>query len=265
MHKLPLPIEAQPSNTPCRIEGGCRTRGNATLTSHSKPLLTVITVVHNGREHIEPTIQNVLSQTYEPIEYLIIDGGSTDGTIDIIRKYEDKIDYWLSEKDKGIYDAMNKGWKLASTASTILYLGAGDIIIQLPQIIELDKIIYGIVTIGKNIRFIPRYNWRIRLGNTLHHQALLIPKRYSISPPFNTQYTLYADFDFNLRLYKQKHNARFDDQFFVYALPDGVSAKLDSHQIRLVVLRNYGRIWSLISCLSMHYSKFKHRVLNKKY
>ena len=72
-------------------------------------LISVITVSYNAVSTIEQTILSVINQTYSNIEYIIIDGGSTDGTIDIIRRYEDKIAYWVSEPDRGIYDAMNKG------------------------------------------------------------------------------------------------------------------------------------------------------------
>ncbi len=77
------------------------------------PLITIITVSYNAIKTIEDTILSVLSQTYPNIEYIIIDGGSTDGTLDIIKKYQDRISYWVSEADKGIYDAMNKGWHIA--------------------------------------------------------------------------------------------------------------------------------------------------------
>jgi len=80
----------------------------------NKPLISIVTVVYNGEEFLEETIKSVVSQTYKNIEYIIIDGGSTDGTVDIIKKYEDKIDYWVSEPDSGIYDAMNKGIDKAS-------------------------------------------------------------------------------------------------------------------------------------------------------
>lgn len=79
-----------------------------------KPLVSIITVVYNGERYLEQTIKSVLNQSYSNIEYLIIDGGSTDGTIEIIKKFEDKLSFWLSEKDNGVYDAMNKGISIAN-------------------------------------------------------------------------------------------------------------------------------------------------------
>lgn len=78
-----------------------------------QPLVTVITVVYNNKKHLEKTIHSVFDQTYPNVEYLVIDGGSTDGTLEILDQYDDKIDYWVSEPDGGIYDAMNKGISLA--------------------------------------------------------------------------------------------------------------------------------------------------------
>jgi len=85
-------------------EGGQRTKGHFKKSYEKKPLISVITVVFNGEKYLEETITSVINQTYENVEYIIIDGGSTDGTLDIIKRYEDKIDYWVSEKDNGIYD-----------------------------------------------------------------------------------------------------------------------------------------------------------------
>ena len=89
------------------------------------PRVTIITAVFNGEKHIEETIKSIISQDYENFEYIIIDGGSTDGTVDIIKKYENKIQYWVSEKDQGISDAFNKGVK-ASTGDYINFQGDGD-------------------------------------------------------------------------------------------------------------------------------------------
>ena len=105
--------------------GGLRTNGYYKKTSSDKPLLTVITAVFNGENHLEETILSVLNQTYENVEFIIIDGGSTDGTLDIIKKYEHAIDYWVSEKDSGISDAFNKGVKVAC-GDYINFQGDGD-------------------------------------------------------------------------------------------------------------------------------------------
>ena len=88
-------------------------------------LVSVITVVFNNKQYIENTIHSVINQTYKNIEYIIIDGGSTDGTMEIVKKYKNSIDYIISEKDNGIYDAMNKGIKLAS-GKWINFLNSGD-------------------------------------------------------------------------------------------------------------------------------------------
>ena len=90
------------------------------------PKISVVTVSYNAVTTIEETILSVVNQTYKNIEYIIIDGGSTDGTVDIIKKYADRIDYWVSEPDKGIYDAMNKGI-VKSTGEWIHFLNAGDV------------------------------------------------------------------------------------------------------------------------------------------
>lgn len=89
------------------------------------PKISVITVTYNCVDVVESTIRSVLGQSYDNIEYLIIDGGSNDGTLDIIKKYSDSLSFWCSEADKGIYDAMNKGLKFA-TGEWINFMNAGD-------------------------------------------------------------------------------------------------------------------------------------------
>ncbi len=97
-----------------RIEGGLRILGKQNKHRSSAPRVTVVTVVFNGGKTLEHSIRSVINQGYPNVEHIIIDGGSTDTTLDILKKYDSYIDYWLSEKDNGIYDAMNKGIALAS-------------------------------------------------------------------------------------------------------------------------------------------------------
>ena len=87
--------------------------------------ISVVTVCYNAVDCIEETMLSVLDQTYPNIEYIVIDGGSSDGTADVIRKYADRLAYWVSEPDKGIYDAMNKGI-VAATGDYINFMNAGD-------------------------------------------------------------------------------------------------------------------------------------------
>ncbi len=97
-----------------KIEGGLKIKGRPQkVSSGETPLVSVITIVYNGERHLEQTIKSVLAQTYKNIEYIVVDGGSNDGSLDIVRRYEDRIDYWMSEPDRGISDAMNKGVALA--------------------------------------------------------------------------------------------------------------------------------------------------------
>lgn len=101
-----------------RAEGGLRLAGYGKAgwvqgAPPDRPLLSVVTVVRNGERHLEATIHSVLDQTYDNVEYIVVDGASKDSTLNIVRRYEGVLDYWVSEPDGGIYEAMNKGLALA--------------------------------------------------------------------------------------------------------------------------------------------------------
>ena len=97
----------------CIIDGGLRKQKKFKESKKNKPLMSVKTVVYNNEKYLEESILSLHQQNYDNYEHIIVDGGSKDKTLDIIKKYESKIDYWCSAKDKGIYDAFNKGMQLA--------------------------------------------------------------------------------------------------------------------------------------------------------
>ena len=176
------------------------------------PKISIITVVYNGEKYLEDTILSVINQTYNNIEYIIIDGGSTDNTLDIIKKYENDIHFWISEKDDGIYDAMNKG-VLRAYGDWVLFLNSGDLLLD--NVLNLLKekinnnysIIYGSIKILHQGNYITRYPKDI---SSLHytmpfcHQAVIVKKSLLIKSPFNINYKLASDFDFFLKNINQK-------------------------------------------------------------
>jgi glycosyltransferase involved in cell wall biosynthesis len=123
-------------------------------TLANEKLVTIITVVFNAKAYLEETIKSIVNHLSSNIEYIIIDGGSTDGTLDIIHKYEHAINYWISEKDDGIYDAMNKAKKMSS-GKWLLYINAGDILLAdfslaLENILSVDDGVVAVLA-GVNV------------------------------------------------------------------------------------------------------------------
>lgn len=213
--------------------------------------ISVITVVKNGVCHLEETILSVIEkEVTSEIDYIIIDGGSTDGTTDIIKKYADHISYWVSEPDSGIYDAMNKGWSAAADNSFILFLGAGDRIISFPGSMgcyRQNDVLYGSVRMGERTVFKARADFHLKLYNALHHQALLVNKALHPGPPFNCQYRVYADFDFNQRLKKNEAVFVSVPDFIGYACPGGVSDRHCFSESLRIISVNYGFLWATLA------------------
>ena len=174
------------------------------------PKISIITVVRNGEKDLESAIKSVVSQSYGHIEYIILDGLSTDGTLDIIRKYEHEVALWKSEADRGIFDAMNKGLDLA-TGDWVFFLGCDDVLVS-PTIIEevvaemtdADGIYYGNTYLKKSNQIYTGKvsRWNIALRN-ISHQAIFYPRSIYKQKKYNLDYKLTADQVYNVELYSR--------------------------------------------------------------
>lgn len=211
------------------------------------PRIAVITVVLNGANHLEETILSVIRhKSAATIDYLVVDGGSTDDSVAIIKKYADHIHWWVSEPDGGIYDAMNKGWAAAPENSFIIFLGSGDQIVSLPDMDHFQNhdVLYGAVQMGAERIFRPRADYHLKLYNALHHQALLVNKGLHPAPPFDLRFPVYADFDFNQRLKKSGAHFVYSEDFTGYACPGGISDRQCFFELLQIIVTNYGIMWA---------------------
>ena len=211
--------------------------------------MSIITVVYNGAEVLEKTICSVIEQNKVDIEYIIIDGGSTDGTIDIIKKYENRISYWKSEKDDGIYDAMNKGIEQAS-GDIIAFINSGDWYEKDSlQKISLwfennnaDILICGVNMTRKGkfvTKRIPKLNEikeKVVLGMPCCHQGIFAKKKWLDGErKFDAKYEISADYDWLLRCYYEGSRIECNDIVVANYDMDGVSAQkrrktIEEHQ-----------------------------------
>lgn len=237
--------------------------------NYYNPEIAVIVAVKNQKLQLEKTIKNVLDQNHLNIELIVIDGGSIDGTCDLLEKYNEKIKFWLSEKDENLYEALNKGWNIANKDSVILCLGAGDLIINFPlkelrNINNIEKVIYGRVKIGQEIIFKPKICQLTKFANTLHHQALLIPKRICLKGPFDTKYKIYADFDLNQRLIKSGVQFKYSSEFLSYALPGGVSSIYSFEAVK-IAFKNHGFIYCLLAFIFLMLQRFNIRKIYSRF
>jgi glycosyltransferase involved in cell wall biosynthesis len=202
------------------------------------PKLSIITIVYNNAADIERTLLSVLNQTYANIEYIVIDGASTDGTLDIIQKHQEGISQLISEKDKGIYDAMNKGLKMA-TGDYVLFMNSGDELFAKDTVQQVfatqpdADIYYGETEIinnqgqsmGQRRHKAPEtFTWRsFNLGMSISHQAIYIKR--SLAEPYDETYQLSADIDWIIRAAKKAKSIVNMHQYVAKYLYGGMSKK----------------------------------------
>ena len=195
------------------------------------PLVSIITVCYNTATTIEETILSVLNQTYPSVEYIIIDGGSTDGTVEIIKKYADRIAYWVSEPDKGIYDAMNKGIA-AATGEYLNFMNAGDIFygnnvlaefvprINSDSIVAYGDTIFTFRTVGHKI--VPVSISQLPKRMVFCHQSAFTQTAFHKQHPFLTTFRSASDYKFFYDAYLV-YNATFQYIPIVVAVFDNTT------------------------------------------
>lgn len=204
-----------PDNTKKRVaEGGLRLQGLFKRTLVDQPLVTIITVCLNSVKTLEQCILSVLGQTYKNIEYIIIDACSVDGTLDIIKKYENAVDYFVSEPDCGLYHAMNKGLELAS-GDFILVLNSDDwyvsdcveALVNAKKKTQFDIITAGALQIdeygeGLSPMLSIPFDASTYLRMTFRHETMLCSKEiYNRIGNYNLDYKIVSDWEFGVRLF----------------------------------------------------------------
>lgn len=219
-----------------------------------KPVLSVITVVYNNARDIERTMLSVLNQTYPHIEYIIIDGVSTDGTLDIIAKYKARLAKFISEPDKGIYDAMNKGLAAAS-GDYVLFMNSGDEIYEPDTVAAVfatspnADIYYGETemindageSLGQRRHKAPvNFTWRsFKYGMSVSHQAIYI--RRNLVEPYDLQYYLSADIDWILKAARKAKKIVNVNRYVAKYLVGGMSKKKHRQSLieRFNIMKKY--------------------------
>ncbi len=224
------------------------------MTQKAQPVLSVITVVYNNVKDIERTMMSVLGQTYPAIEYIVIDGASNDGTLQVIEKHKDKLAKLISEKDRGIYDAMNKGISIA-TGDYIIFMNSGDEFYASDTVERVlasgddADIYYGETemmdeqgnNLGRRRHAAPDvFTWRsFKYGMSISHQAIYIKRE--LVEPYDAKYQLSADIDWILKAAKKAKKIINVRRYVARYLVGGMSKKKHRQSLleRFEIMKKY--------------------------
>ena len=243
------------------------------------PLFSVITVTYNAAAVIEDTIQSVIAQTYHHVEYIIVDGASKDHTLDIVRRYQDHIARIVSEPDRGLYDAMNKGMAMA-TGDYLCFLNAGDSFHEddtLLQVVHslaphetLPDVIYGETDlVDSEGHFVRKrrlsapetLTWKsFRQGMLVCHQAFFA--RRALAEPYDLAYRFSADFDWCIRVMKKARTLHNAHVVIIDYLDEGLTTANRRASLKerfRIMVRHYGWVSTVA-----HHAWFVLRLLLKK-
>jgi glycosyltransferase involved in cell wall biosynthesis len=214
-----------------------------------QPLVTIITVTYNSGPGLRRAIESVIGQSYPSIEYIIIDGGSTDGTVECIKEYSEQISYWVSEPDKGIYNAMNKGIDRAN-GELVYFLNSddyffnnqviGDVVeIYLKEQRTVDVIYGDVMKYGKQLGIIGKMGRCIELkdvqkGRVICHQGIFMKRDLLVEHKFNEKYKIVADYELQVKLLLQRRRFLYVDMLIAYYSIDGFSSQLESKRATII-------------------------------
>lgn len=249
------------------------------MHSHLTPKFSVITVCYNAQATLEDTIQSVIAQTYHHVEYIIVDGASEDRTLSIINRYRDRITTVVSEPDKGLYDAMNKGLRLA-TGDYVCFLNAGDsfheddtlqqMVHTLRELTELPDVLYGETALvdaeGHFVRMrrlqAPEHlTWHsFRQGMLVCHQAFFAKR--TLAEPYDLRYRFSADFDWCIRIMKKSKVLHNTHLTLIDYLEEGMTTrnhKASLHERFRIMAKHYGWLSTVA-----HHAWFVVRAVIKK-
>ena len=227
------------------------------------PLISVITVVRNGACSLETAIASVLAQDYPKVEYIVVDGASTDGTLDILRSFGDRLT-WISEPDTGIYDAMNKGLDLAK-GEWIYFLGADDrlsgpevLTFVAPRLANGVSLVFGGISYGDGRTVRSRLGRRTLLHNTVHHQGAFYHSRLFSGWRYDSGLRIVADYELNLLIYLQGlPHLRIEENVAVcgdlgLSLTQWREAAIETNAVRKKHLAaTANALYSLLNCMEL--------------
>lgn len=233
-----------------------------------KDKISIVTVVFNGEKYLEKTILSVINQEYDNIEYIVVDGGSTDNTLKILERYKSNIDVLISERDEGLSDAMNKGAKYA-TGDWLLYLHADDNFTDAKSISKLVKAsknypnsnwVTGYLRfqnsmdeIFKTDLFHSISKFDMIMRNVIRHQSTMVRLKKSIEISFNQEYKHAMDYDYFLRLWKKHGDPVIINEYITDFRLDGTNLSSDYYasikdemRVRINFRKNNGQKYKLL-------------------